>query len=70
MTIEKTILDFQLSNAFEQYESHINNEEQQSMFKEMGVRTFYIGKLLDEPQRTTEIFQEPEKCYIRYFYES
>ena len=33
MTIETTILDFQLSNTFEQYESHINAEEQQSMLK-------------------------------------
>ena len=49
MTIETTILDFQLSNTFEQYESHMNAEEQQSMFKEMGVKTFYIGKSLDDP---------------------
>ena len=47
MTIETTILDFQLSNTFEQYESHMNAEEQQSMFKEMGVKTFYIGKSID-----------------------
>ena len=44
MTIATTILDFQLSNTFEQYKSHMNAEEQQSMFKEMGVKTFYIGK--------------------------
>ena len=49
MTIETTILDFQLSNTFEQYESHMNSEEQQSMFKEMGVKTFYIGKSIDDP---------------------
>ena len=51
MTIETTILDFQLSNTFEQYESHMNVEEQQSMFKEMGVQTLYISKSLDDPQR-------------------
>ena len=50
MTIETTILDFQLSNPFEQYESHMNAEEQQSMFKKMGVKTFYIGKSLDDPK--------------------
>ncbi len=33
MSIETTILDFQLSNTFEQYESHMNAEEQQIMFK-------------------------------------
>ena len=60
MTIETTILDFQLSNTFEQYESHMNAEEQQSMFKEMGVKTFYISKSLDYPQRATVIFQGPE----------
>ena len=27
------------------------------MFKEMGVKTFYIVKLLDDPQRVTIIFQ-------------
>ena len=42
MTIETTILDFQLSNTFEQYESHIYAEEQQTMFKEMGVKTFIL----------------------------
>ena len=50
MTIETTILDFQLSNTFEQYESHMYAEEQQSMFKEMEVKIFYIGKSLDNPQ--------------------
>ncbi len=60
MTIETTILDFQLSNMFEQYESHMNAGEKQSMFKEMGVKTFYIGKSLDDPQMATVIFQGPE----------
>jgi len=54
MTTETTILDFQLSNTFEQYESHMNAEEQQSMFKEMGVKTFYIGKLLDDPNNVSK----------------
>ena len=39
MTIETTILDFQLSNTFEQYESHMNAEEQQSMFKEITTQS-------------------------------
>ena len=60
MTIETTILDFQLSNTYEEYESYMNAKEQQKMFKEMGVETFYIGKLLDDPQRATVIFQGPE----------
>ena len=60
MSTETTILDFQLSNTFEQYESHMYAEEQQTMFKEMGVKTFYIGKSLDDPQRATVIFQGTE----------
>ena len=44
MIIEITILDFQLSNAYEEYESHMNSKEQQTMFKEMGVKIFYISK--------------------------
>ena len=57
MTIETTILNFQLSNTFEEYELHMNAKEQQMMFKEMGVKTFYIGKSLDDPQMATVIFQ-------------
>ena len=67
MTIETTILDFQLSNTFEQYESHMNAEEQQSMFKEMGVKTFYIGKSLDDPQSATVILQGPENVLYDIF---
>ena len=40
MFIEKTFLDFKLSNTFEEYEFHMNAPEQQEMFKEMGVKTF------------------------------
>ena len=67
MAIETTILDFQLSNTFEQYESHMNAEAQQLMFKEMGVRTFYIGKSLGDPQRATVIFQVPENVLYDTF---
>ena len=56
MAIETTTLDFQLSNTFEEYESHMNAKEQQLMFKAMGVKTFYIGKSLDDLQRATVIF--------------
>ena len=59
MTIETTILDFQISNTFEQYESYMKAKEQKAMFKEMGVTIFYIGKSLDDPQRATVIFQGP-----------
>ena len=68
MTIETTILDFQLSDKIEQYESHMNAEEKQSIFKEMGVKTFYIGKSLDDPQRATVIFKD-HKMFYTIFYE-
>tara|TARA_A100001035_G_C27391729_1_gene324582 strand:+ start:296 stop:511 length:216 start_codon:yes stop_codon:yes gene_type:complete len=38
----------------------MNTEKQQSMFNEMGVKTLYIGKSLDETQRATVIFQGSE----------
>ena len=67
MTIETTILDFQLSNTFEEYESHMTAKEQQSMFKEMGVKTFYIVKSLDDSQRANVIFLGPENVLYDIF---
>jgi len=67
MTIETTILDFQLINTFEDYEKNMNAKEQQTMFKEMGVKTFYIGKSLDDPQRATVIFQGSENVLYDIF---
>ena len=67
MIIETTILEFQLNNTFDEYESHMNAKEQQLMFREMGVKTFYIGKSLDDPQRATVIFQGPENVLLLYF---
>ena len=67
MTIETTILDFQLSNTYEEYESYMNAKEQKIMFKDMGVKTFYIGKSLDDPQRATVIFQGPENVLYDIF---
>ena len=67
MAIETTILDFQLSNTFEQYSSHMNANEQQAMFKEMGVKIFYIGKSLDDPYRATVIFQGSENVLYDIF---
>ena len=67
MTIETTILEFKLSNTYEQYEAYMNAKEQQTMFKEMGVKTFYIGKSLDDPKRATVIFQGPENTLYDIF---
>ena len=67
MTIETTVLDFKLSNNFEEYEAHMNAAEQQAMFKEMGVTTFYIGKSLDDPKRATVMFQGPKNVLYDIF---
>jgi len=67
MIIETTVLDFKLSNTFEEYEAHMRAPEQQSMFKEMGVKTFYIGKSLEDPQRATVMFQGPENVLYEIF---
>ena len=42
-------------------------EKQQIIFKEMGVKVFYIGKLLDDSLRATVIFQEPENVLYDIF---
>ena len=67
MAIETTVLDFQLSNTFEEYEAHMNAPEQQAMFKEMGVKTFYIGKSIEEPTRAIVIFQGPKNVLYDIF---
>ena len=67
MIIETTILDFQLSNTFEEYKSHMNAKEQQMMFREMGVQIFYIGKSFNDSKRATVIFQGPENVLYDIF---
>ena len=67
MSIETTILDFKLSNTFEEYEAHMNAAEQKAMFREMGVKTFYIGRSLEDPKRATVIFQGPKNVLFDIF---
>ena len=67
MSIETTVLDFKLSNTFEEYEAHMNAAERQAMFKEMGIKTFYIGKSLEDPKRATVIFQGPKNVLFDIF---
>ena len=61
---ETTILDFKLSNSFNEYRIHMNTPEQQTMFKEIGLQTIYMGVCKDDPQRATVIFQGPEAYYV------
>ena len=67
MSIETTVLDFKLSNTFEEYEAHMNAPEQQAIFKEMGIKTFYIGKSLEDPKRATVMFQGPKNVLFDIF---
>ena len=64
---ETTILDFRLSNTFEEYCTYMNAPEQQAMFDEMGVKTFFIGVCKDDPGRATVIFQGPENILYDIF---
>ena len=67
MSIETTVLDFKLSNTFEEYEAYMNATEQQAMFTEMGVKTFYIGKSFENPQKATVMFQGPKDVLFNIF---
>ena len=58
--IETTVLDFKLSNSFEEYKAYMLAPQQQSMFSEMGVKVFYIGMSKDDSKRATVMFQGPE----------
>ena len=64
---ETTILDFKLSNSFNEYRIQMNTPEQQTMFKEIGVQTIYMGVCKDDPQRATVIFQGPENVLYDIF---
>tara|TARA_B100000212_G_scaffold318785_1_gene275464 strand:- start:44 stop:316 length:273 start_codon:yes stop_codon:yes gene_type:complete len=67
MSIETTVLDFKLSNNFEEYEAHMNAPDQQAMFKEMGMKIFYIRKSLEDPKRATVMFQDPKNVLFDIF---
>ena len=64
---ETTVLDFKLSRPFPEYRDHMNAPEQQSMFAQMGVQTFYIGVCKDDPNRATVMFQGPENVLYDVF---
>ena len=67
MITEITVLDLRLSNTFEEYKAYMKAPEQQAMFNEMGVKTFYIGKSLDDPKRATVMFQGPKNVLYDIF---
>ena len=49
------------------YESHMNSPKQQEMFKQMRVKTFYVGKSFDDPKKATIIFQGSENVLYDIF---
>ena len=66
MSTEITVLDFKLRNTFSEYCTHMNAPEQQAMFKEMGVKTFYIGECIGDSKRATVMFEGPENVYTTF----
>ena len=64
---ETTVLDFKLSNTFADFCTHMNTPEQQAMFAQMGVKTFYIGVCKDDPCRATVMFQGSENVLFDIF---
>ena len=65
--IETTVLDFKLSNSFEEYKDHMEAPEQQAMFSDMGVKIFYLGVSKDDPKRATVMFQGQENVLYDIF---
>ena len=64
MATDITVWDFKLSNTFEEYCTHMKASEKQAMFKEMGVKTFYIGQCKEDPKRATVMFEGPENVHM------
>ena len=65
--IETTVLDFKLSNTFEEYRDHMEAPDQQAMFLEMGVKIFYLGVSKEDPKRATVMFQGQENVLYDIF---
>ena len=68
MATEITVLDFKLSNTFEEYFTHMKAPEKQAIFKEMGVKTFYIGQGKDDPKGRTAMFDGLENVLVRHIF--
>ena len=50
-------MDFMPSNILEEYQAYIHTLEQQSIFTEEGLSTFYIGVYKDAPYGTIMKFR-------------
>ena len=67
MATEITDLDFKLSNTYSEYCTHMNGTEQHKMFREMGVKTFYIGECIGDSKRATVMFEGYENVLHNIF---
>ena len=67
MATEITVLDFNLSNTFSEYCTDMNAPEPHAIFKEMGVKTFYIGECIGDSKRATVMFEGPENVLYNIF---
>ena len=65
--IETTVLDFDLSNTFQEYKAYMEGAEQQVMFSEMGVKILYLGVSRENQKRATVIFQGKENVLYDIF---
>ena len=60
MSTEITVLYFKLRNTFEEYCTYMKAPEQQAMFKEMGVKNFYIGQCKDDQKEQPLCLKVPK----------
>ena len=68
MATEITVLDFKLSNTFSEYCTHMNAPEQQKLYGEMGVKTFYIGECIGDSKKATATVKfEGRECLYNIF---
>ena len=67
MATEITVLDFKLSNTFEEYCTHMKAPEQQAMFKEMGVKTFILANVRAIKNEHRYILRS-RKCFSRHLH--
>ena len=45
----------------------MEEREEQSMFKEMGVKSYYIGEFIGVPKRATVMFEGPKNVLYKIF---
>ena len=67
MAIETTVLNFKLSNTFEEYKAIMTSTKMKIFFASAKMSILYIGVSKEDPQRATVIFQAEEGVTISGF---